>query len=76
MSATADPDEMGFLGLIEMGMTPAEAWQVIHDDLLAEPGALRLIKALEGTEGGRAALLGSRQRWSAHGLPPPWEEPQ
>lgn len=74
MSPTTDPDEMGFLGLVDMGMTPAEAWQVIHDDLRAEPGALAIIRTLDQDQEGRAALAWSRQQWAAHGLPPPWED--
>jgi hypothetical protein len=71
---TADPDALGFLGLMDMGMTPAEAWQVIHDDLQAEPGALAIIRDLDRDPEGQEALAWSRQQWASHGLPPPWEE--
>jgi len=74
--SAADPDELGFLGLVDMGMTPAEAWQVIHDDLANEPGALAILMDLEASPAGREVLALSRQQWAAHGLPPPWTEPQ
>jgi hypothetical protein len=71
---SADPHDLGFLGLVGAGMTPAEAWQVIHDDLAAEPGAAAILRELDRTADGRKALAWSRQQWAAHGLPPPWEE--
>jgi hypothetical protein len=70
---TADPHGLGFAGLVELGMTEAEAWQVIHDDLVSS-GAMAIIAELERDEPGRAALDWSRQQWAAHGLPPPWED--
>jgi hypothetical protein len=73
---TADPHSLGFLGLVDAGMTPSEAWQVIHDDLAAEPGALAIIKDLDSTPEGQETLAWSRQQWAVHGLPPPWEERQ
>ena len=71
---TAHPDDLGFLGLVDAGMTPAEAWQVIHDDLEREPGALAIIKDLDRDPQGQEVLAVSRRQWAAHGLPPPWED--
>lgn len=71
---TADPHSLGFRGLLDAGMTPAEAWQVIHDDLAAEPGALAIIRGLDTDPEGQETLAWSRREWAAHGLPPPWEE--
>jgi hypothetical protein len=73
---TADPDGLGFRGLLDAGMTPEEAWQTIHDDLHAEPGALAIIRSLDTDQQGQEALAWSRRQWAAHGLPPPWEERQ
>jgi hypothetical protein len=74
--STADPDSLGFRGLLDAGMTPADAWQAIHDDLAREPGALAIMRDLDRTPEGQEALAWSRRQWAAHGLPPPWEERQ
>jgi hypothetical protein len=71
---TADPDGLGFRGLLDAGMTPEEAWQVIHDDLAAEPGALAILMSMAQDPKGQEALDWSRRQWAAHGLPPPWTE--
>jgi hypothetical protein len=55
-------------------MTPADAWQAIHDDLEAEPAAVAILRDLDSTPAGQEALAWSRQQWAAYGLPPPWEE--
>jgi hypothetical protein len=70
----SQPVQLGFQGLLDAGHTPAEAWRIIRADLNAEPGALRVIRGLEATPEGRAALAWSRQQWAAHGLTPPWED--
>ena len=64
----------GFRGLLDAGHTPRQAWQIIHDDLAAEPGALDVIDGLGDTAAGRDALEWSRAQWAAHGLRPPWED--
>ena len=71
---TADPHSLGFRGLLDAGMTPADAWQAIHDDLTAEPAAVAILRDLDSTPEGQEALAWSRQQWAAYGLPPPWEE--
>jgi hypothetical protein len=63
----------GFAGLLLLGHTPQQAWQIIRDDFAADPGAQALIAHLASTEDGRAALELSRQDWKRHGLTPPWE---
>jgi hypothetical protein len=68
-----DPHDLGFAGLLAEGLSPADAWQAIRDDLAAEPAALAVIAELDRDEEGRAALAWSRQQWAAHGLAPPWD---
>lgn len=71
MTGTQQPDagrEPGFAGMTAAGVSPADAWQQIRDDLIACPGALALLQQLDPD-----SLRWSRQRWAAHGLPPPWE---
>jgi hypothetical protein len=65
--------DLGFTGLLAEGLSPAEAWQVIRDELLAEPGAVAIILGLERTEQGRRALAWSRAQWAEHGLTAPWD---
>jgi hypothetical protein len=68
--------DLGFAGMVAAGMSPAEAWQVIRDDLLAEPRVLAMLRDMERdpTPAVRAALDYSRQRWAEHGLRAPWDE--
>lgn len=73
---TADPHSLGFQGLLAAGMTPADAWQAIHDDLTSDPAALAIIRDLDTHPKGQEALAWSRREWADHGLPPPWEERQ
>jgi hypothetical protein len=68
-------DDLGFAGMLAAGYTAQEAWQIIHDDLMADPRAQAIIAALEADDEGRAALDWSRLEWAQHGLPPPWEDP-
>jgi hypothetical protein len=73
MGREMPPRELGFAGLVAEGLTPAEAWQIIHDE--TGPEARAIFADLATTEDGRAALEWARGRWAAHGLPPPWEDP-
>ena len=63
----------GFVGLLAAGYTPAEAWQVIRDDLAAHPQARAVIDGLRDTPDGEAALDCSRAMWGRHGLPAPFD---
>ena len=60
--------DLGFAGMVAAGVPPESAWQAIRDDLVACPGALALLRQLDPD-----SLRWARQRWAAHGLPPPWE---
>jgi hypothetical protein len=71
---SADDHQLGFRGLLAAGRTPAEAWKIIHDDLTANTGAVLIIRDMEQTQDGRAALEWSRLEWAQHGLAPPWED--
>jgi hypothetical protein len=71
---TADPDGLGFRGLVDTGMSVEEAWQVIHDDLIANPAAVAIIRELDRDPHSQEALAWSRRQWAAWGLPPPWED--
>jgi hypothetical protein len=51
-----------------------EAWQVIHDDLIANPAAVAIIRELDRDPHSQEALSWSRRQWAAWGLPPPWED--
>jgi hypothetical protein len=73
-AAVSGDRELGFAGLLAAGKTPQEAWQVIRDGLMADPGAMAVIAALTETEDGRASLEWSRAGWARHGLTPPWED--
>ena len=66
--------DLGFAGLLQAGLSAEQARERIRADLAAEPGALDIIRDLERTEDGRAALAWSRGQWAAHGLTPPWED--
>lgn len=66
------PADLGYEGLLLAGMTPAQAWQEIHDSMT--PEARAIIADLRTDPEGRAALEYSRQRWALRGLRPPWED--
>ena len=65
---SAGDRELGLAGVLGAGMPPEAAWQIIRDDLAADPGALALVRQLDP-----ASLEWSRQQWARYGLPVPWE---
>jgi hypothetical protein len=68
------PRQLGLAGLLAAGRTPAEARAEIRADLLAEPGALDIIRDMGRDAEGRAALAWSREQWARYGLAPPWDD--
>jgi hypothetical protein len=60
--------------MLAAGVPPAEAWQSIRDDVIADPGARGIFADLASTEEGRDALDASRQMWARHGLPAPFDD--
>jgi hypothetical protein len=66
--------EPGFLGMIEAGMSPQEAWQSIRDEVAANPFTRAIFADLASTPDGRAALDLARQMWARHGLPAPFDD--
>lgn len=75
MAASRSGDrDLGFAGMIAAGMTPEDAYAEIRRDLHAG-GGIEIIRYLQGTEHGRAALECAAQDWARHGFAPPWEQP-
>lgn len=64
----------GFTGLLQLGHTPDEAWKIIRDATVAEPGARELFEYMASTPDGLAALEFSRRQWDERGFRPPWSE--
>lgn len=73
MSAGGD-NLPGFSGLLLLGYTDREAWQIIRDATVADPDAVSIIRIMAGTDEGREALALSGAAWAARGLPAPWAE--
>lgn len=65
-------DGPGFAGWLEAGERPEVAWARIRAACQTAEG-LAVVQELERTDHGRQALAWSRVRWSAYGLPAPWE---
>ena len=65
--------ELGYTGLLAVGHTPQEAWQIIRDGIIARPEVWAVFEAMKDPEG-RAALDWARQRWAEHGLPAPFDD--
>lgn len=64
--------DLGFEGLLSIGVPKREAWQEIRERF-ERPGLIPIIADLERTEQGREVLAYARRRWAAYGLPAPWE---
>lgn len=64
--------DLGFAGLLSIGVPPREAWQEIRDRF-ERPKMRRIVAELERTQEGREVLAYARRRWAAYGLPVPWE---
>lgn len=62
----SDDRQLGFAGMVMVGIHPAQAWASICDDMDADVQAL--VDMLSP-----AALDKSRADWAAYGLPPPWD---
>lgn len=65
--------ELGFAGMLAVGMDPQEAYDLIRQES-NHPGVRAIIAELRESEQGRAALEYSRQRWAEYGLTPPWDD--
>jgi hypothetical protein len=63
---------LGYIGMINAGLTPEEAWAEVRETS-KDPAVRAIIAVLGETEEGRAALTWSRERWAGHGLTAPWE---
>lgn len=63
--------KLGFTGMVEAGIDPAEAWQIIVDDC-RDPLVKAIFDDLASDEEGRAMLAESAERWRQLGMPPPW----
>lgn len=70
---TAD-DDLGFSGMVGAGEAPRQAWDTLREQC-CEPSVLAALDVLRRSPRGRAVLDRSRHAWAAHGLPPPWENP-
>jgi hypothetical protein len=64
--------ELGFAGMLAAGAGPQAAWEQIRAQC-SDPSVQAILTQLRRIPEGRAALDCSRQRWAAHGFPPPWE---
>lgn len=67
-------DDLGYEGLVLIGKTPQEAWQIIRDDTMGKADIRPLIEHLASSPEGLAVLQRSRDDWAARGFPPPWAE--
>lgn len=73
MSGPGGDHELGFAGMIAAGMTSAEAWQAIRDDINT-PEVRAIFADMASTADGRAALECARAAWARHGLSAPWDD--
>jgi hypothetical protein len=60
--------------MLAAGKTPREAWETLRGQC-SDPSVRTALEVLRRSPHGQAVLDRSRQAWAAHGLPPPWEDP-
>jgi hypothetical protein len=66
--------ELGFLGMLNAGADPQQAWESIRADLAADPGSRAIFADLAATPQGQESLEWSRRMWARHGLPAPFDD--
>jgi hypothetical protein len=74
MTAYDGDREFGFAGMVRLGLDPEDAWRHCRADA-GDPEVRAILDRMHADPAGREALEWSRRDWAAHGMRPPWDDP-